>query len=139
MKLRNLILFAVVCALALPTFAESPVKAGKWQNTIEMDMPGMPFKVPPQTTTSCLTKEQAADATNAIPKGKNETGCTFSDVKVDGNTVSWVMTCEKQGMTGTGSMTYAGESYTGKMDLKVADHEMHMKYSGKRVGDCDAK
>ena len=139
MKLRNLMLFAVVCALALPTFGASPVKSGKWQTTIEMEMPGMPFKVPPTTTTSCITKEQAEDATNAIPKGKNESACTFTDVKVDGDTVSWTMNCPKQSMTGTGTITYAGESYSGKMDLKVADREMHMKYSGKRLGDCDAK
>jgi len=139
MKLRNLILFAVVCALALPTFAASPVKSGKWQTTIEMDMPGMPMKMPPMSHTTCITKEQAEDATNAIPKNDKQSGCTFSDVKVDGSTISWKMTCEKQQMTGTGTVTYAGDSYTGKMDMKVADREMHMKYSGKRLGDCDEK
>jgi Protein of unknown function (DUF3617) len=137
MKLRNLALFAVVCALALPTFAASPVKSGKWQTTIEMEMPGMPMKMPPMTHTQCITKEQAEEATAGIPKGKNEAGCTFSDVKVDGSTISWKMTCEKQGMTGNGTVTYADDTYTGKMDMKVADREMHMKYSGKRLGDCD--
>ena len=137
MKLRNLFLFAVVCALALPTFGASPVKSGKWQTTIEMEMPGMPVKMPPMTHTQCITKEQAEDAANAIPKNDKQTGCTFSDVKVDGGTISWKMVCEKSQMTGTGKVTYSGDNYTGQMDMKVAEREMHMKYTGKRIGDCD--
>ena len=139
MKLRNLTLFALVCALVVPAYAAGPAKAGKWQTTMEMEMEGMPMKMPPTTFTHCVTKEQAENAESAIPKSSKDSGCTFTDVKVDGNTVSWKMTCEKQGMTGTGTATYSGDSYTGKMDMKVADHAMHMKYAGKRLGDCDEK
>ena len=139
MKFRNLAMFVVVCAFVVPAWAAGPAKAGKWQTTIEMEMEGMPMKMPPVTSTHCITKEQADDAENAIPKSQKDSGCTFSDVKVDGGTVSWKMTCEKQGMTGAGTVTYAGETYTGKMDMKVQDREMHMKYSGKRLGDCDEK
>lgn len=139
MKLRNLALFVVLCALVLPAYAAGLAKAGKWQTTVEMEMAGMPMKMPPMTHTHCITKEQAEDAANAIPKSQKDTGCTFSDVKVDGSTVSWKMSCEKQGMTGTGTATYAGDSYTGKMDMKMAEHEMHMKYAGKYLGACDEK
>ncbi len=137
MKLRTLAIVVAVCSFVLPAWAAGPAKAGKWQTTMEMEMEGMPMKMPPVTTTHCITKEQADNAENAIPKSEKQTGCTFSDVKVDGNTISWKMTCEKQGMTGTGTVTYSGDSYVGKMDMKMQDHAMHMKYSGKRIGDCD--
>ena len=137
MKLRSFALFVVLCALALPTFAAGPMKAGKWQMTAEMEMPGMPMKMPPVTFNHCVTKEQAESAESAIPKSQQDSGCTYSDVKVDGNTISWKMSCEKQQMTGTGSATYTEDSYTGLMEMKMQDHEMKMKYSGKRLGDCD--
>jgi hypothetical protein len=139
MKFRNFALFVIVCALVVPAYAAGPAKAGKWQTTMEMEMEGMPMKMPPVTTTHCITKEQADSAESAIPKNDRQTGCTFSDVKVDGGTISWKMTCEKQGMTGTGTVTYAEDSYTGKMDMKVRDRDMHMKYAGKYLGACDAK
>src|SRR5436309_9771900 len=106
MKVRSLVLSALVCALVVPAYAAGPAKAGKWQTTMEMEMEGMPMKMPPVTSTHCITKEQADSAENAIPKSDRQTGCTFSDVKVDVGTVSWKMTCEKQGMTGTGTVTY---------------------------------
>ncbi|MGZ8796081.1 MAG: hypothetical protein ACXW2F_01955, partial [Thermoanaerobaculia bacterium] len=58
MKLRTLALCALALALALPTFA-SPMKAGKWQITIQMEMPNMPMKMPPMTVTKCVTQAEA--------------------------------------------------------------------------------
>src|SRR5881397_1231637 len=103
MKFRNLALFVLVCALVLPAYAAGPAKAGKWQTTVEMEMEGMPVKMPPTTFAHCITKEQAEDAQSAIPRGDRQSACALSDVKVDGSTVSWKMTCEKTGMTGNGT------------------------------------
>ena len=140
MKFRNFALFVVVCALVAPVYAAGPVKPGKWERTVEMDMPGMPMKMPPRTSTYCVTKEQAENPENAVPRSDRQQDCKLSDVKVDGSTVSWKMTCEKSQATGTGSITYSADSYTGKMDMKMAgDREMHMKYSGKYLGACDEK
>jgi hypothetical protein len=137
MKVRNLALSVLVCALVVPAYAAGPAKAGKWQTTMEMSMEGMPMKMPPVTTTHCITKEQAESADSAVPKAQKESGCSITDVKVDGSTVTWKMTCEKQQMSGTGSVTYSADSYTGKMDMKAGEREMHMKYSGKYLGACD--
>jgi len=138
MKLRNLFLSAIVCALALPVMAGNLAKAGKWQTTVEMDMPGMPMKMPAQKVTTCVTKEQAENAENLIPKsGDKRGGCTYTDVKVDGSTMSWKMKCEQNGMTGSGTITYSGDTYTGSMQMKMQDHDMTMKYTGKFMGACD--
>ena len=136
MKVRNFALFVLVCALVVPVYGLG--KAGKWQMTMEMDMPGMPMKMPPVTTTHCVTKEQAENPEANIPKSQRDSGCKYTDVKVDGNTVSWKMECEKSQMTGTGSVTYSSDSYTGHMDMKMAgDREVHAKYTGKYLGPCD--
>ena len=45
-------------------------------------------------------------------------------MKVDGSTVSWKMSCEKSGMTGTGKITYSGDAYNGTMHMKMQDHEV---------------
>src|SRR5262249_31422284 len=110
----------------------------KWQMTMEMEMPGMPVKMPPMTFTHCVTKEQAEDPQAAIPKSSRDSGCKYTDVKVDGSTVSWKVECEKSKMTGSGEVTYTADSYNGKADMKMnGQEEVHAKYSGKYLGACD--
>lgn len=136
MKVRTLLLCAVVLAAALPTFAaDSPMKPGKWQVTIQSDIPNMPFKMPPITMTTCITPEQAANP--EPPKDKKNSDCKISDYKLDGNTVTWKMNCEKQQMSGTGKITYSAESYEGVMKMQMGDTEMTQKYTGKLLGACD--
>lgn len=138
MKLRTTIVLVVVCLLALPLIAAdkpSPMKPGKWELTVQADMPGM--SMPPRTFTRCVTKEEAENAEKTLPKMRNESDCKMTDVNVDGKTVTWKVACEKQQMTGEGKITYEGDTYTGEMHMKMPEHEMSMKYSGKRVGECD--
>jgi hypothetical protein len=139
MKLRNLALFAIVCSFTFPLFAAAPLaKAGRWEGTVQMEMPGMPMKMPAHTSITCLTKEQAENAENLIPKsGDKRGGCTYTDVKVDGSTFSWKMVCEKSGMTGSGKVTYEGDSYHGAMQMKAQDREISATFTGKYLGPCD--
>jgi len=138
MKLRNLALFVVIGLLALPVFAGNLAKPGRWQTTVETEISGMPMKMPVRTINTCLTKEQADNAQNLVPKsGDNRGGCTMTDVKVDGNTITWKMTCEKSGMTGSGKITYSGDSYDGAMHMTMQDKDVSVKYTGKYMGDCD--
>ncbi len=136
MNARHSLIVAAVLALAASLFAQGPRRDGKWEVKIEMQMPGM--TMPAQTVTQCVTKEEAADPLKAMPQGKdaNPGDCKVSDYKVDGNKVTWSMTCEKDRMTGTGEFIYAGETYTGSMKMNTQGQAMTMKYSGKRLGDC---
>ena len=134
MKIRNIALFAIAAALALPVFA-GPQRAGKWQMTIQTEMPNMPMKIPAVTTETCVTKEQAEKP--EPPKSQRTSDCKFSDYKIEGNTVSWTMSCEKQKLTGEGKITYSAESFEGAMHAKMSDMEVTTKYSGKRIGDCE--
>jgi hypothetical protein len=136
--------FAAACAIAAPALAQGgPRRDGKWEVKMEMDMPGMPAGMPPMNSTQCITPEEAKDPQKAIPQGRGGRGndsCKVSDYKVDGNKVSWSMKCDPpQEMTGTGEFTYAADTYTGVMKMERGGQTMTMKYTGKRIGDCDRK
>jgi hypothetical protein len=105
---------------------------------MEMDMPGVPIKVPPTTITHCVTKEQVEHPESTVPKSARDQNCSISDFKVDGNTVTWSMKCEgKEPVTGTGKITYDGDTYDGIMKIHMRETEMVTRYKGKYLGDCD--
>jgi hypothetical protein len=103
---------------------------------MDMQMAGM--TLPTQTMTQCVTPQQAGDPLKAIPQGRGGRGpsgdCKVSDYKIDGNKVTWSMTCPE--MTGAGEFVYAADAYTGTMKMNMQGQEMVMKYAGKRLGDC---
>jgi hypothetical protein len=126
----------VVLSAVLPaSAASSPQKPGKWQIKIEMEIPGMPMKMPPVNTTVCLTEEDLKDPQKAVPTDV-KSDCKVGDYEVDGNKVTWTIECKKQNMKGTGEMTYAEDTYTGVMNMTVGEQEMKTKYSGKWLGTC---
>lgn len=133
-------------ALSASFFAQMPRRDGKWEVKMEMDLPGMPQGMQPITTTQCITPDMVKDPNQAIPQsGRGGRGlperCKVSDYKIDGNKVTWSMACEPppQAMTGSGEMTYSGDTYTGVVNVNTGGRSMTMKYSGKRLGDCDQK
>lgn len=136
MKIKRFAVLLVVCALPALAFA-GPVKPGKWQMTIQTEMAGSPMKMPPITTTSCLTKEDAENPERFVPQQRKGSDCKYTDVKVDGSSVSWKMSCEKSQMTGSGHMTYTSDSATGAMHMTMPQGEINAKYSAKYLGDCD--
>jgi hypothetical protein len=138
MTIQKFAVLLAVCLLPTVAFAASPAKAGKWEMTIQTEMSGMPIKMPAHTVSYCLTKEDVENAEKLAPEQQRNGDCKRTDLKVDGNTVSWKMACEKSGMTGEGHVTYSGDSYTGGMHMSMANgNEVNAKYSGKYLGACD--
>ena len=107
---------------------------GLWEITTKTEMPGM--EMPPTKHTQCLTKK------DFVPQGPQQPGqeCKITDVKVDGNTVTWALECKSQGgkMKGTGKTTYSGDSFEGTMIMSMPQPNMKItiQMSGKRIGDC---
>ena len=131
------VLAALIALTAvLPVSAgDHPQKPGKWKVSMQMDMPGMPIKMPPVNVEVCLTEEDLKDPQKVVPTDP-KSDCKIGDYKIDGKTASWSVSCPKQNMTGKGEMTFSDESYSGWMKMKVGEQEMNTKYTGKWLGTC---
>lgn len=132
--MKSIRMAIVVCGLAVTVVsAQGPMREGRWETTMQMQMPGMPVQMPPVKNTQCVTKAQLQDPSKGLPSGPDPT-CKVSDYKAEGNKVTWKMACTD--MTGTGEITFKGDSYDGLIKLAAKQGEMAMKLSSKRLGDC---
>lgn len=141
MKTVSVIALALIATAAL--IAQSPMRPGRWEITTQMQMPNMPVQMPEMKITQCVTPEQAKDPANTLPRGPQpgrgtrKDDCKVADYKLSGNKATWTMMCTTPDkITSTGEMTFADDSYAGSMKMVMAQGEMTMKVSGKRVGDC---
>ena len=137
--MKKLMILLAVCLLTTAAFAASPAKPGKWEMTVQTEMTGMPMKMPAHTFTYCLTKEDAEKADKLAPEQQRKNSdCKRTDLVVNGNTVSWKVTCEKSKMTGEGKITYSGNGFDGGMHMTMPNGEVNAKYSGKYLGpECE--
>ena len=143
MRLRAVVVFAVGLAVSVAVLAQGPRIDGKWELTTEMDIPGMPMKMPPVVSTQCITKEEANDPLKVVPKGRGgrsgeDQNCKVADYKIDGNKVTYTMKCEgPQPMTMTGETVYGDNMYTSTQKMEMGGRgTMTMKSTAKRLGDC---
>jgi hypothetical protein len=127
-------LLGVALVAAAPARAADTEPGVWWEQTIKMDMPGMPMAMPPQVNKVCVAKGGPKEPPKA------DEGCTVSDVKVAGNKMTWKMECTKpEKMSGDGEMTNLKDSYTGVMNMHSKHGDMTMNLSAKKIGgDCDA-
>ena len=134
------LLVASVVLLATVSFSlagsKPNVKPGKWEVTTRMEMPGMQMNMPPMTHTQCITENDYVPQT-----GQPGEECKITKTMVSGDTVTWTMHCRGEGgeMNGTGTVTYRGNSFEGKISMSMAPSGMEMTIftSGRRIGECD--
>lgn len=141
-RLSKVFLAAAVLVVSIPFNAsaaeKSPMKPGKWQITMQTEMPGVPFKIPAVTMTQCVKPEDLESPDKSVPKASKDNTCKVSDYKIDGNKVTWTLKCEdKDATSGSGEITYSDEAYEGVMKLTTGGQEISTKMKGKRLGDCE--
>ncbi len=144
MRSRRMMTLALCALVAAPLLSQSQMRPGRWEVTTQMEMPGMPMKIPPSTSTSCVTPEQANNPGSTLGdpggRGRGNSSCKATDQKIDGNKVTWKMSCADK-TTGEGEMVFKGDSYAGKITMTMAQGPMPgpmtMQLTGKRVGDCE--
>ena len=140
MSLRIVLTLAVAASLTGSLQAQGPRRDGRWEVTVQMEMPGAPAAMPPMNVTQCITPEEAKNPGSALPQGPGSSmpdGCKMMDMKTTGNKVSWALKCEgPEAMSGTGEVVYGDASFEGLMKMMRGGQTMTMKYSGKRLGDC---
>lgn len=125
----------VLIALSSLAHAESSlnVNEGEWEITMNVEIAGMPMKMPPNTFTQCIKKDQA------IPKDQNPAQqCVTKDVVTKGNSVSWSMLCTNAGgqMTGKGKVAYEKDKMDGSMTMQGQGMKMVSHFKGHRIGAC---
>jgi Protein of unknown function (DUF3617) len=137
-RLPVLVVALAVAVTAVSVTAQnSPMRAGRWEVTIQMEMPNMPVAMPAMKNVRCVTQQEIDSPNKGLPSGsKNPNDCKVSDYKVSGNTVTWAMACTGPTMTGTGELRFTGDAYEGAMKMMMEQQQMTMKMSGKRLGDC---
>ena len=136
----------IACAVAIvlgvsAVMAQSPIREGRWEITVQMQIPNMPTGMPPQKIVQCITKGHLADPGKALPGGPDPNDknalCKVSDYKTSGNKITWNLACSgPNAMSGSGEIVVDGDSYKGAMNMKSDKGDMAMKYSAKRLGDC---
>ena len=142
MKTSFIAALAVLAGAVIAIAQSSPIRPGRWEVTMQMQMAGSPIQMPEMKTTRCVTPEDVKDPARSLPSGPEGRGgqksdCKVDDYKVSGNTATWKMACTTpQAMTGTGEMTFTDDSYTGTLKTDMAQGQMTMKMAGKRLGDC---
>lgn len=126
--------------LVLPP-ASFAIEPGKWEITSQVEMTGMPMQMPPVKNVQCLT--DSTPAPTQAGADASEGSCRMSDIKTEGDTVTWTMECDSDGakVKGKGKITYHGATFDGTMNT-VMDQggqtmEIVTRLNGKRLGACD--
>ncbi len=130
-----------LCLLTLsgPAFAQIPVREGNWEITMQVEMAGMSMKMPDIKDTRCITKDMLKDPALTVPSASPDKNndCVVSEYKATGNHATWKVTCSVPvPLSGSGEVTYAGDTYSGSMTMATGAGELKLQYKGKRLGDC---
>ena len=143
------ILLTIVLASAMsvaPRTADE-IRAGKWQFTTQMQLPGAAQSPPgvqasaggnaPMTRTACI------DSANPIPA---EGQCKLDQVDRRGAVVIWAMTCNtpRGPILSAGSGRYAGDTMEATLTVRVPGPngqpvDTPGRITGRYLGACDAK
>ena len=111
------------------------LKEGSWRIEMKTEIVGMPMQMPAMTFEQCLTKEAM------LPAQQSQDGseCKVTEQRVKGNTVSWAVECPES--KGSGTITYKGTSFNGRVDLEMRGQNGGMKMTnimkGSYIGPCD--
>ncbi len=132
---KKVILFILLVVLTQGAAQAVEMKEGLWEVQSSIEVKDMPYKMPPQTYKTCITKKdmipQQADQ-------KDNQNCKITKKEIKGNTVSWTMECktEEGKLISSGTITYRGSSFDGYVKIKDSDNEVIQKIKGKWLGKC---
>lgn len=154
--MRHLIAAVSVLTLAACSSQPTTIQPGQWEMTTQfsaIEAPGMPDSVlaamrtqatQPQSHSSCITPEQAANPAGDIVNPGDGTNCTFTDSTFAGGVISVHGSCA--GGPGGAQMRMSWEgSYTettmeGAFTTEVQGGPQSMRMvgtmNGRRTGEC---
>ena len=143
--MKPVLLIAAAAVFSIATCASAQeMPGGLWEIKTKMDIPGMPpevaAKMGNQTMTHCVKPGERKWTEQRNPNDRGDRKCEQTDMKVEGNKVSWKMAC-KDGTSGEGTVTHNGkDAYRMDMTMNMQQGSMKMQTEGKRIADtCEKK
>jgi hypothetical protein len=125
--------------LALPALAadKNSPQPGLWEYTMKMEMPGMPFPMPPQTFQHCLTQADV-DKGNLAQDPNQKSECQVQNLKQAAGKTSYDVVCTGDHPTqGHYDFTATAATLTGVGTLDLGGGQsMKQNLTAKRAGDC---
>jgi len=121
---------------ATPLIAADAMQPGMYEYTMKMEMPGMPFAMPPQTFQRCMTQKDV-DQGDYASNPREKSDCEISNMKRAAGKVSYDVACKgERPMKGHYDFTMTQTSMTGVGTMDMEGQSMKQNMSAKRVGDC---
>lgn len=133
------------------------LEPGQWEATVqltEFEMEGMPEEMrgamreqmgQPQTSTTCITPEQAANPQAEMFGDDGNDDCTYSEFNMSGGNMLIAASCQSGDMPAPMNMrmegSYTPTSYEMTMNMDMAEGptgpmRMSGQVTGRRVGEC---
>ncbi|HET6437248.1 MAG TPA: DUF3617 family protein [Anaeromyxobacter sp.] len=132
--MNRLALLAAAISLARPwpAAAGERLRAGLWEVTATVELPGAGSPAPTKQT-ECLSQEDVeADRVPEIAQGV----CRVTDARRSGDKVTWKLDCGSLGK-GEGEIVYRSPtSYDGWMKLETAGAVVRTTIQARRLRDC---
>lgn len=119
-------------ALAPAAFAADALKPGMYSFTTKMEVPGVPFAMPPISAQNCLTQ---ADVDQGKQYQGQQKDCQMKNFRQTAGKVHYELAC-KDGTTGSGDFAYTATSMTGKLLVTKDGQTTTMNMTANRTGDC---
>ena len=132
--MKKIVAIAAVL-LPLAALAAEGMKPGMYAYTVKMEMPGMPFALPPQNFQHCLTQADVDKGKQYDNQSERGSDCEVKNLKQSAGKASFDLAC-KDGTTGKAEYTFTGDGMTGKTVMTREGTPMTMAMSAKRAGDC---
>lgn len=117
---------------------------GQWEFSVKTSVEGMPPSQHPLKLKKCLSAQDVANPLKLLPlaPGATPEGCTLGEQKLNGNKLSYSMSCPGMPSVSTsGEATIGAASITGsahsKLDAVSYKKQLEQQYSGKRLGKCE--
>ena len=125
-------------ALSPHASADSDVREGLWEVSIQAEVGGQPLTAAPMVVRQCISSQSVQDL---MAQMGGAGACQISDFQQTGNRALWKLACSgPMQVSGTGETEMRSDQFTGRMNLVVTTNgqslPMVQNFQARRMGEC---